>query len=149
MVKALPSSTYDGWFHFPVRAQPHNTDYGGVVWHGAYLTWMESARVECLRAAGISFADLVAEGIDLPVVNICLRYHIAVTMGEAVDVLTRLAPPERLRLNWEYEIRTTGKLCVSAQVSLVAIDRSKGKVMRSLPPILEQALERIAIAQSK
>jgi acyl-CoA thioester hydrolase len=91
----------------------------------------------------------VAEGIDLPVVNICLRYHVAVTMGEAVDVLTRLVPPERLRLNWEYEIRTTGKLCVSAQVSLVAIDRSKGKVMRSLPPILEQALERIAIAQSK
>jgi acyl-CoA thioester hydrolase len=149
MLEILPPSTYDGWFHFPVRVQPHNTDYGGVVWHGAYLTWMESARVECLRAAGISFADLVAEGIDLPVVNMSLRYHVAVKMGAAVDVMTRLAPVERLRLNWDYEIRTIDCLCISAQVSLVAVDRAKGKVMRSMPPILEKALERIAIAQSQ
>jgi acyl-CoA thioester hydrolase len=148
MVEISPTSTYDGWFHFPVRVQPHDTDYGGVVWHGSYLTWMESARVECLRSVGISFADLVAEGIDLPVVNMSLRYHLAVKMGEAVDVMVRLAPPERLRLNWEYEIRTIEKLYVSAKVSLVAIDRAKGKALRSIPPVLGEALARIAIAQS-
>ena len=44
------------WFEYPVIAQPHHTDYGGVVWHGTYLTWMESARVECLRSIGVNFA---------------------------------------------------------------------------------------------
>ena len=34
------------WFEYPVKAQPHHTDYAGIVWHGTYLTWMEEARVE-------------------------------------------------------------------------------------------------------
>ena len=36
------------WFEYPVKAQPHHTDYAGIVWHGTYLTWMEEARVEYL-----------------------------------------------------------------------------------------------------
>ncbi|NKB17658.1 MAG: acyl-CoA thioesterase [Pseudanabaena sp. CRU_2_10] len=148
MVETLSASSYDGWFHFPVRVQPHHTDYGGVVWHGSYLTWMEAARVECLRVGGISFAELVAEGIDLPVVNMSLRYHLAVKMGEIADVMARLAPSDRLRLNWEYEIRTAQQLCVTATVSLVAVDRSRGKVLRTMPSVVQEAIARIVRSQS-
>jgi acyl-CoA thioester hydrolase len=148
MPEILSASTYDRWFHFPIRVQPHHTDYAGVVWHGSYITWMEAARVECLRSAGISFADLVAEGIDLPVVNMSLRYHLAVKMGEMADVMARLAAPDRLRLNWEYEIRTAQKLCVSATVSLVAVDRSRGKVLRAMPSVVQEAIDRIVRSQS-
>ena len=63
------------WFEYVVRAQPHHTDYAGIVWHGSYLAWMEEARVECLRSIGIEFADLVALGCDLPVVELSIRYH--------------------------------------------------------------------------
>jgi acyl-CoA thioester hydrolase len=148
MVEIPSDPSADGWFHVPVRVHPHHTDYAGVVWHGSYLTWMEVARVECLRTAGISFADLVAEGIDLPVVNMSLRYHLAVKMGEMADVMVRIAPPVRLRLNWEYEIRTDRQLCVTATVSLVAVDRSKGKVLRAMPPVLQDAIARIRRSQS-
>ena len=49
----LPSNQeFESWFEYPVRVQPHHTDYAGVVWHGTYLTWMEEARVECLRSIG-------------------------------------------------------------------------------------------------
>lgn len=148
MVAPISASFYnDGWFHFPVRVQPHHTDYAGVVWHGSYITWMEAARVECLRDAGISFADLVAEGIDLPVVNMSLRYHQIIKMGEMADVMARLAPPDRLRLNWEYEIRTERQLCVTATVSLVAVDRSKGKVLRAMPLLLQEAIARCRRSQ--
>ncbi len=44
------------WFEYSVRAQPHHTDYAGIVWHGSYIAWMEEARVECLRSIGIEFA---------------------------------------------------------------------------------------------
>ncbi len=148
MVEILSASSYDGWFHFPVRVHPHHTDYAGVVWHGSYLTWMEAARVECLRAEGISFADLVAEGIDLPVVNMSLRYHQVVKMGEVANVMVRIAPPDRLRLNWEYEIRTDQQLCVTAMVSLVAVDRSRGKVLRAMPSVVQEAIARIVRSQS-
>ncbi|MGL5804871.1 MAG: acyl-CoA thioesterase, partial [Xenococcaceae cyanobacterium] len=49
--KGLQAQTQQ-WFEYPVKAQPHHTDSGGVVWHGTYLTWMEEARVEYLRSIG-------------------------------------------------------------------------------------------------
>ncbi len=136
LVKASPS---DGWFDYPTRVYPHHTDYSGVVWHGTYLQWMETARVECLRAAGFSFEEVVASGVDLPVVEINIRYLRSAKMGDDILVRTRLLP-EKLRLVWEYEIRTPEELCITATVTLVAVDLEKRKVLRALPPSLEGAI---------
>jgi acyl-CoA thioester hydrolase len=135
-------SLYD-WFEYPVRAYPHDTDYGGIVWHGTYLTWMEEARVEYLRQMGIQFADLVALGCDLPVVDLGLRYHRALRMGEAAIVKTRLVEMKGVRMKWDYQILSMDAvLLISAHVSLAAVDREKGKVMRKLPPEIESLLLR-------
>jgi acyl-CoA thioester hydrolase len=136
-------AVYDGWFNYPVRVYPHHTDYAGMVWHGSYLTWMEEARVECLRSVGISFEDLVAAGVNLPVVNLSMRYHLPAKMGEDLIVMTKLQTPEKLRLNWEYQIRTETDLCVSALVTLVAVDMEKNKIFRTLPSPLDDAIARL------
>ncbi|NJM27477.1 MAG: acyl-CoA thioesterase, partial [Pseudanabaena sp. RU_4_16] len=52
------------------------------------------------------------------------------------------------RLNWEYEIRTAQQLCVTATVSLVAVDRSRGKVLRTMPSVVQEAIARIVRSQS-
>jgi len=145
----LPESHWEsGWFNYAVRVQPQHTDYAGIVWHGTYLNWMEAARVECLRSSGVGFEELVAAGFNLPVVALSLRYHHSISMGENVAVMTRIAKPEKLRLNWEYEIRTTDRLCVTATVSLVAVDMSKGKILRVLPKVLEDSIDKITHSQS-
>lgn len=134
------------WFEYLVRAHPHHTDYAGIVWHGAYVTWMEEARVECLRSIGIEFADLVALGCDLPVVELSIRYHQPVQMGMAAVVRTRMANMEGVRVNWDYQIQSTDgqDLFVTARVALVAVDREKGKIMRQLPPAVKEALVKLA-----
>jgi acyl-CoA thioester hydrolase len=81
ITKFQPTNTNDGWFNYPVRVYPHHTDYSGVVWHGMYLTWMEEARVECLRTVGMSFEELVSAGVDLPVAEMSLRYHRSARTG--------------------------------------------------------------------
>ena len=124
------------WFEYPIRVQPHHTDYGGVVWHGTYITWMESARVECLRAAGVPFEDLVSLGYDLPVVNLDVRYRHPLTLGAAAVVKTRLAPAKGIRFNWLYEIAQTGDtpiVCLTGQVTLVPVDVKQRKVVRRMP----------------
>lgn len=130
------------WFEYPVIAQPHHTDYGGVVWHGTYLTWMESARVECLRSIGVDFAELVALGCDLPVVELSLKYHLPVKLGMKAIVKTRLNQTQGVRMHWDYKIQSpdTQKLFVSGRVTLVGIDREKGKIVRQLPANLQNAL---------
>ncbi|MCL1474754.1 acyl-CoA thioesterase [Argonema antarcticum] len=143
-----PSQMADGtWFEYPIKVQPHHTDYSGNVWHGSYITWMEEARVECLRSIGVEFADLVALGCDLPVVELSVRYHRALRMGMTAIVKARMTDIDGVRLNWDNQIQSVDgeELYVTARVTLVAVDREKGKIMRQLPPAVKDALARLSV----
>jgi len=142
----LSSPEFENWFEYPVRVQPHHTDYAGLVWHGSYIAWMEEARIECLRSIGIEFADLVAIGCDLPVVELSVRYHRSIKLGMAVLVKTRMAEVTGVRINWDYALVSTDgqQLYVTAKVTLVALDSERGKIMRQLPPSVKDALAKIS-----
>jgi len=142
----LPDGVVENWFEYQIRVQPHHTDYAGSVWHGSYIAWMEEARVECLRSIGIEFADLVALGCDLPVVELSVRYHQAIRLGMAVVVKTRMAEATGVRINWDYAIVSADgqQLYTTAQVTLVAVDRERGKIMRQLPTSVKDALAKVA-----
>lgn len=133
---ASSSASDESWFKYSIRVQPHHTDYGGVVWHGTYITWMETARVECLRAVGTPLEDVVGSGYDLPVVRLDVRYRKPLTLGMAAMVKTRLAPINGIRLNWLYEIETVGSepvTCLTGQVTLVTVDVKQRQIMRRMP----------------
>nr|WP_242033000.1 MULTISPECIES: thioesterase family protein [unclassified Coleofasciculus] len=140
------TATTENWFEYPVKAHPHHTDYAGIVWHGSYIAWMEEARVECLRSIGIEFADLVALGCDMPVVDLSVRYHRPLRMGMSAVLKTRMADTEGVRINWDYQIQSLDgqELYVTAKVTLVVVDREKGKIMRQLPPTMKDALARLS-----
>jgi acyl-CoA thioester hydrolase len=137
---------FESWFEYPVKVYPHHTDYAGIVWHGTYLTWMEEARVECLRSIGVEFAELVALGCDLPVVELSVRYHRAVELGMAVVVKTRMVDVTGVRINWDFAIVSTDgqQLFVTAKVTLIALDRERGKIMRQLPTSVKDALAKVS-----
>ncbi|MGI0491767.1 acyl-CoA thioesterase [Alkalinema pantanalense CENA528] len=148
---ALPTSdlsqeaihlSVNDWFEYPVKVHPHHTDYGGVVWHGTYLTWMEEARVEALRALGIEYSEIVNMGCELLVVDLSMRYHRGVRMGEEILIRTRLVDMQGVRINWVYELQSLDRttLHVTANVTLVAVDRENGKIMRRLPPAVKSIL---------
>lgn len=140
--RILDRAIGQNWFEYPIFVHPHHTDYGGIVWHGSYISWLEEARVECLRSVGINFADLVAMGCDLPVVDLSLRYHRSLRMGESAIVKTRTIDMEGVRMVWEYEIESADRTTIylTGVVTLVAVDREKGKIMRQLPTTVKDAL---------
>lgn len=137
--------TTEKWFEYLVRVQPHHTDYAGVVWHGTYLTWMETARVECLRSVGIDFAELVKMGCDLPVVEMSLRYHRPLRLGQTAIVKTIMNEVQGVRLEWDYRIECleSQELCLTAKVTLVTVDTQKGKILRQLPPVMQDVFARL------
>ncbi|MGD1858108.1 MAG: acyl-CoA thioesterase [Leptolyngbyaceae cyanobacterium] len=132
------------WFHSSFRVQPHHTDYSGVVWHGTYIQWMETARVDCLRTIGVAFEDCVASGYDLPVVDLQMRYRQPLTLGAEGLVKTRLEPNGGIRLTWLYEIYDMStqphRLCVTGEVVLVPINMTTRKIARRLPTELQPLL---------
>ena len=48
---------------------PQHTDHAGVMWHGAYVAWLEEARVEALAAAGLSYSVMAGMRLEMPVVS--------------------------------------------------------------------------------
>ncbi|HIK43766.1 MAG TPA: acyl-CoA thioesterase [Leptolyngbyaceae cyanobacterium M65_K2018_010] len=123
------------WFEYRVTVQPHHTDYAGIVWHGTYIAWMEEARVTYLQQHGLTFKDWIEAGVDLPVVDLALRYRQSLSLGEVALVRTRLAPSKGVRMIWQYDIQraATGDSCVLGTVTLAPVDLKTRQVLRRLP----------------
>lgn len=133
------------WFEYSVYVHAHHTDYAGAVWHGTYVTWLEEARVECLRSAGVEYADWVTGGYELPVVELSIRYHQSLRMGKSAVVKTRVLRPQGIRIPWEYRIQSLDgqETFVTAQVTLVVIERQSGKIVRRWPHEIKTTLAKL------
>jgi len=57
-----------------IRVRYAETDQMGVVYHGNYFQYFEVARAECIRALGMTYADMEKAGIVMPVVEVSCRY---------------------------------------------------------------------------
>ena len=81
-------------------------------------------------------------GCDLPVVELSLRYHLPIRLGVSAIVKTRLSETEGVRMNWDYQIQSVDseQIYLTGRVTLVGVDREKSKIMRQLPPRLQDAL---------
>ncbi len=115
-----------GAFTIPVRVYWEDTDAGGVVYHASYLRFMERARSDWLRAAGIDQAALIRiERLQFVVVEAQIRYHRPARYGD--DLLVSVVMTERGKASWtmDQEIRRTspdGELLVSATVRAACLD---------------------------
>lgn len=128
------------------RVLPQHTDHGGVMWHGAYLAWLEEARVEALAAAGLPYAALSALGLELPVLTLQIDYRQAVGHGELVDLRSQAQPRRGLRLPWISRFTLSGgQLAAEARVELALVRRQGAglQLVRRYPPELERALQRL------
>ena len=135
-------------FEYTVRVQPHHTDYGGIVWHGNYVAWLEAARVEYLRSHGIEFADWINCGVDLPVVDLSIQYRQPLALGMTALVKCWMLPSQSVRIVWRYAIYNAAnqELCASAEVTLVPIQQQPRKILRRLPEPMRSDFARLSSA---
>ncbi|MEA5448333.1 thioesterase family protein [Leptolyngbya sp. CCNP1308] len=131
------------WYEHRVIVQPHHTDYAGVVWHGTYIAWMEEARVNYLSDCGLTFADWVKAGVDLPVVDLGLKYRRSLALGDTALVKARLEPAKGVRILWHYDIQNTAthETCIEGTVTLAPVDFKTRRILRRLPDHLQTALD--------
>ena len=127
---------------------PQHTDHAGVMWHGSYLAWLEEARVEALRRAGLAYSDLSKRGLELPVISLKIDYRQALLHGETVRVESWVLPQKGVKLPWRSAfLKANGSVAAEAHVELVLVDLSQGpgqrRLLRKAPEDLRQALEHL------
>lgn len=131
------------------RVLPQHTDHAGVMWHGAYLAWLEEARVEALSAVGLAYSALSARGLELPVVSLAIEYRQALLHGDQVCLESEVLPRRGVRLPWHSRfVNPAGAVAAEARVELVLVDRSAGpaqrRLLRQLPDDLARAVAALA-----
>ena len=121
-----------------------DTDAYGVVWHGSYLRWLEMGRVGVCEMLGHNLIDLKEKDIVLPVVNLNVKYKMSAKLNDVVVTETEISEFNGFTVKFKQIIRSkeTGKVCIDAEVSVVAIDNN-GKLYRKMPEVLSKSFDEV------
>mgnify|MGYP005714022939 FL=1 len=103
------------------RVLPQHTDHGGVMWHGAYVGWLEEARVEALSATGYPYEKMASNGLEMPVVQLQIRYREALMLGDEVELMSVSGAPRGVRWPWSTRFMKGGVCVAEAMVELVLL----------------------------
>lgn len=108
------------------RVDYSETDQMGVVYHARYLVWFDVARTELLRATGVSYRELEAEGFFLVVSDVQARYRRPARYDDPVRVRVwvRDRASRRITFGYAVEHEDTGALLVTATTSLMVLDQA-------------------------
>ena len=78
--------------HFPLRVYFEDTDLSGLVYHANYLRYMERARSDMLRIAGIGQRAALEEGEGVyAVTDLQIRYRRPARLDDDLMVVSRVS----------------------------------------------------------
>lgn len=125
-----------------MRVRYAETDAMGVAYHGAYLPWLELARTGWLREYALSYRELEASGIHLPVVEVRCRYLVPCRYDDQLEVEAVAGRHRRSGIAFTYRILRVcdDRLIATAATRHAAVGRT-GR-LRPLPEPILGALAR-------
>ncbi len=121
----LMLSTYET----EIRVRYHETDGQGVVHHGNYAYYFELGRTELLRASGRGYETLEAEGIQLVVADLSIRYLRPARFGDVIRLRTTTTEIRGARVLHAYQAYVDDTLIVEGTTTVACIGPT-GKVQR-------------------
>ncbi|WP_454985277.1 acyl-CoA thioesterase [Capnocytophaga gingivalis] len=126
-------------FTFEIRTRYGETDQMGVIYYGIYPQYLEVARVEWLRSLGISYKELEALGVMLPVVSLQINYKRPARYDELLSITLTLREKPTSKITFDYQIFNKEKqLLAEANTTLVFVNKETFKPIKCPDFILEK-----------
>jgi acyl-CoA thioester hydrolase len=133
----------EGLTSVEVRVRYAETDQMGVAHHANYLIWCELARTRHMAQLGVSYRDLEASGVRLPVTEAHLRYRAAARYDDLLLVRcwVRDVRSRRVEFGYAVERQAGGELLATVRTSLMAVDSNHvittipGEVRELMAPV--------------
>ncbi len=122
--------------HHALRVRFCETDMMAIVHHANYLVYCEAARVEWLHKRGVSYADWERQGVQLPVVDVRIRYRLPARFEDVLDIETTLAELTRVSVRFRYSVTRASQVLAEVETQLacvgpqLALRRMPEEVMR-------------------
>src|SRR5205823_11002706 len=104
---------------------------GGIVYNAAYLRFREAGRAEAIRATGAPYTMLLEQGLQLPVVELNVRYRNPAFYDDVLGVFVSVAELRRVQVSFAYELRreSDGRLLATARTDHACLDIEHGRAV--------------------
>lgn len=80
------------------------TDQMGIVHHSNYAVWFEAGRTDFIRQTGISYSEMEARGVLLPLYEIKTRFIKPARYEDQIAVVTSLTELSKVRIILSYRV---------------------------------------------
>jgi acyl-CoA thioester hydrolase len=128
-----------------VRVRYADTDAMGVVYHGNFLAFFETGRVEAMRQIGVSYAEVVKRGMHLVVVSASVRYRRSAVFDDLLLVSTRVSDKRGASFAFDYRVtrESDDALIATGRTEHACVDSISMRPVR-LPQWLDDELDRLS-----
>jgi len=126
-----------------IRVRYADTDQMRVVHHAKFIEYFELGRSSLIRSLGMSYAELEARGVSLPVIEAFAKYRRPAFYDELINVESRISELPKASLRIEYQVRREDKVDILAEGYTVHgfLNSSTNKPTRA-PAYFVEMLER-------
>ena len=114
---------------WPIRVYYEDTDLAGIVYYANYLRFIERARSEMVRAAGIDQVEMKAQGLVFAVRRVEADYLSPARYDDQIEVRTQLDRVKGASFDMPQEVWRGEDLLFKARVSVVVLN-DKGRATR-------------------
>ncbi|MBS1975977.1 MAG: acyl-CoA thioesterase [Bacteroidetes bacterium] len=116
-----------------IRVRYGETDQMQYVYYGNYAMYYEVARVESLRQLGLTYKELEAMGIIMPVLENHSEFLFPAVYDELLRIVVTIPEKPGVRIRFHYEIfNEKGQLIHRGRTLLAFVNQKTGKPCR--PP---------------
>lgn len=116
-------------FELEIRVRYQETDAQARVHHANYLTYFEQARVEMLRAMGISYKALEEAGVLLVVAEANVQYFLPAEYDDLLRIRVTTMLAKGARIIHQYDVRRGEDRICQGRTVVACINR-QGRVQR-------------------
>ncbi len=124
----------------PARVYYEDTDFSGVVYHGAFVKFLERGRTEYLRALGVHHKEMLAmdEPIAFTIQRLDIEYLRPARIDNALEIRTVFYKSKGARLRADQSVWLDDQELVRAHVTAACINL-EGRVRR-MPKFVADAV---------
>lgn len=111
--------------HFALSVYFEDTDAYGVVYYANYLRFMERARSDMLRAAGIDqAAELNASGRAYAVVDVHIHYRQSARLGDDLRIVSTVEQIRPCSVDIQQRVSRGAELLTEARLTAAFLDQT-------------------------
>ncbi|HET9152412.1 MAG TPA: thioesterase family protein [Gemmatimonadales bacterium] len=130
-----------------VRVNYSETDQMGVAYHARHVVWLDMARTEYLRQAGMSYREVEEAGFRLAVGELAIRYARPARYDDEVVIRcwVRECASRRVTFGYALTLAASGELIATARTAMMVLnagmeparlpDRVRGLLAETADPV--------------